>query len=189
VGSVTTDVETTTTMTFEAFADTLIPGEKRWPDDRTVAGATAGPGAVAAGAVNVLRMPEGGLETALDDFAHVLNGHAQAYATEHGLTLDESVPPFVSLPFAHRTALVQALTSPEHPEKEFWVAIAMFCNMAFDAAPYMHTADAIAAGHPGLAMLGFEAPNADGLWRFPHFSYGRPLASLHPDTTPSGSPA
>ncbi|WP_372974782.1 DUF5987 family protein [Microbispora sp. GKU 823] len=27
------------------------------------------------------------------------------------------------------------------------------------------------------------------MWRFPAFSYGRPLARLHPDTTPSGSPA
>jgi len=188
VGSGTSTADATT-MTFEAYADTIIPGEKRTPDDRTVAGAAAGGGAVAAGAVDVLRMPESGLEPALDDLAHALNAHAQGFAAESGLALDESVPPFVALPFAHRTALVQALTAPEHPEKDFWVAIAMFSTMAFDAAPNMHTADAVAAGHPGLTMMGFAAAGPDGLWRFPEFSYGRPLAHLHPDTTASGSPA
>jgi hypothetical protein len=53
----------------------------------------------------------------------------------------------------------------------------------------MHTTDAIAAGHVGLATIGFAPPDADGLWRFPAYSYGRQLATLHPDTTPSGSPA
>ena len=38
------------TLVLEAFADTIIPGEKRTPDDRAVAGASVGGGAVAAGA-------------------------------------------------------------------------------------------------------------------------------------------
>jgi len=49
--------------------------------------------------------------------------------------------------------------------------------------------DALKAGHPGLLALGYQLPDADGLWRFPKFSYRRKLAELHPDTTPSGSPA
>lgn len=81
------------------------------------------------------------------------------------------------------------LTKPGHPEKEGWVSLALFCNMAYDTAPHRHTAEALAAGHPGLLALGYRLPDADGLWRFPKFSYGRKLAELHPDTTPSGSPA
>ncbi|GGK91187.1 hypothetical protein Sme01_52420 [Sphaerisporangium melleum] len=178
-----------TTMTLEAFADTIVPGEKRSPDDRAIAGATTGGGAVQAGALELLEWDATGLSEALDDLASALDVHAGALAAEHGLTLDEDVPPFVALPFEHRTELVQRLTLPGNPEKPLWVSLALFCNMAFDSAAHMHTADAIAQGHPGLLALGIEKPGPDGLWRFDHYSYGRPLARLHPDTTPSGSPA
>src|SRR4051812_23930655 len=40
------DPQDTTTLTLEAFADTIIPGEKRSPDDVAVAGAAEGGGAV-----------------------------------------------------------------------------------------------------------------------------------------------
>jgi hypothetical protein len=176
------------TTTLEAFADTIIPGEKRSPDDRAVAGAAAGGGAVAAGAIELLEMPATGIAAALDHLAGALNGHAEAYAAERGLALDGDVPPFVALPYEHRAALVQALTTPGHPEKDGWVLLALFSNMAFDVAAHMHTTDAIAAGHPGLRAMGFAEPDPDGLWRFPAYSYGRVLASPHPDTTPSGSP-
>jgi len=182
------DEQQTRTMTLEAFADTIIPGEKRSPDDRAVSGAAAGGGAVAAGAIELLETPATGVTAALGHLAQALNGHAQAYAAEHGLDLDESVPPFVALPFGHRTALVQALTTPGHPEKDGWVLLALFSNMAFDVAAHMHTTDAIAAGHPGLVAMGFAKPDADGLWRFRDYSYGRPLANLHPNTSPSGGP-
>ena len=56
------------------------------------------------------------------------------------------------------------------------------------APEVLHTADAIASEHPGLLAMGFAKQEADGLWRFPEYSYGRQLASLHPDTTASGSP-
>ncbi len=176
-------------MTLEAFADTIVPGEKRSPDDRAVAGAAAGGGAVAAGAIELLEWDATGISEGLDGFASALDDHARAYAAEHALDLDESVPPFVALPFEHRTTLVQRLTTPGHPEKALWVSLALFSNMAFDSAAHMHTADAIAQGHPGLIALGIEKPGPDGLWRFSEYSYGRPLARLHPDTTPSGSPA
>lgn len=179
----------TRTATLEAFADTIVPGEKRSPEDRAIAGVSDGPGAVVAGAMELIETPATGITAGLDPLAGMLNGHARAYAEEHSLTLDEDVPPFVSLSFEDRTAVVQRLTTPGHPEKDGWVGLALFCNMAFDAAAHLHTADAIAAGHPGLATLGFAAPDADGLWRFPESSYHRPLAQRHPNTTPSGSPA
>jgi enediyne biosynthesis protein E8 len=177
------------TMTLEAYADTLVPGERRSPRDRAIAGAAPGGGAVAAGAVELLETPATGLATALDDFVQALNAHAAAYASEHGLPDDTSVPPFVALSFADRTALVQALTARGHPEKEIWVSLALFCFMAFDTAAHLHTVDAIASGHPGLTLMGFAKPDPDGLWRFADYSYGRPLARLHPDTTSTGSPA
>jgi enediyne biosynthesis protein E8 len=181
------DWEVTRMATLEAFADTIIPGEKRSPEDRTVAGAAVGGGAVEAGAIELLEMPEGGFAPLLNHVAESLSEYATDYAGQHGLALDGSVPPFVALPFADRTALVQALTAPEHPERELWAGIAIFCYMAFDSAAHMHTADAIRAGHVGLATLGYANPDDDGLWRFPDHSYGGQPAPLHPDTAPSGS--
>jgi hypothetical protein len=99
------------------------------------------------------------------------------------------VPAFVALPFEHRTALVRELTTPGHPEKDGWVVLALFSNMAYDIAAHVHTADALKAGHPGLLSMGFAPPDADGLWRFSEFTYGRKLADVHPATTESGSPA
>jgi len=177
------------TITLEAFADTFVPGEKRTPDDIAVAGAASGPGAVAAGAIELLETPATGISAGLDDLARTLNEHAAAYAAGHGLPADDGLPPFVALSFEHRTALLQGLTAPDHPEKEFWILTALFCFMAFDTAAHTGTVDAIATGHPGLATMGFAKPDPDGLWRFPDFTYGRQLASIHPHTTPSGDPS
>jgi hypothetical protein len=183
------DEEQTRIMTLEAFADTIIPGEKRSPEDRAIAGVSTGGGSVAAGAIELLETPATGVTAGLGPLSQALNGHATAYAAEHGLELDETVPPFVALAYEHRVALVHRLTTPGHPEKDGWVLLALFSNMAFDAAPHLHTGEALAAGHPGLIAMGFEKPEADGLWRFPKYSYGRELAKRHPNTTASGSPA
>jgi enediyne biosynthesis protein E8 len=174
--------------TLEAYADTFVPGERRAPGDLAIADAAPGRGAVAAGALELLETPATGVSAGLADLAVNLNAHATAYAVEHGITIDPEVPPFVGLRFADRTALVCQLISPSHPEKDIWVLVALFCFMAFDTAAHMHTADAIANGHPGLAAMGFAAPDADGLWRFPDFSYGRQLARPHPRTTSNGDP-
>lgn len=182
-------LNTARTLTLEAFADTIIPGEKRFDDDVAIAGAAPGPGAVAAGAMELLQTSATGVTAGLEHLADALNGHAQAYATELGITLQQPVPPFVELSFADRTTLLQRLLTPGHPEKDGWVLLALFSNMAYDSAAHMHTTDAIAAGHPGLLAMGFSKPDVDGLWRFREHSYGRPLAQRHPDTTPSGSPA
>lgn len=177
------------TMTIEAFADTIIPGERRAPDDRAIAGAAPGAGAVTSGAVELLEQPGGGLAEALDSLAYSLNVHAAQYASEHGLAPDSEVPAFVALPFEHRTALVQLLCAPDHPEKQMWVSLAVFCTMAFDSAAHLNTVDALAAGHPGLLTIGYLRPDSDGVWGFPRFSYGRQLANLHPHTTATGSPS
>lgn len=177
------------TTTLEAFADTFVPGEKRTSDDIAIAGAATGPGAVAAGAIELLETPATGVSEGLDDLAKMLNEHAVRYAAEHGLDLNAAVPPFAGLDYRHRGALIEALTAPDHPEKDFWILTALFCFMAFDTAAHMDTVTAIANGHPGLETMGFARPDPDGLWRFTEFTYGRQLARIHPDTTPAGDPA
>jgi enediyne biosynthesis protein E8 len=183
------DEEQVKIMTLEAYADTILPGEKRYPDDHAIAGVSEGGGAVAAGALEVLEDSASGVAVGLPYLAQSLNGHAQNYASEHNLELNPELPAFVALDYDHRAELVATLTKPGHPERDGWVLLAMFSNMAFDIAPHKHTAEALAEGHPGLTAIGLSKPDADGLWRFPEFSYGRQLASPRPDTTPSGSPA
>ncbi len=177
------------TITLEAFADTILPGVKRGPGDRAIAGVCDDPGAVEAGALELLHDPATGVTDGLPHLAQSLNGHAVAYAQERGLTLDEDVPPFVALDYDDRVELVARLTAPGHPEQSGWVLLAMFANMAFDSAAHRSTGEAIADGHPGLIQMGFAKPDSDGLWRFPDFSYGQELAKRHPNTTESGSPA
>lgn len=178
---------TARTLTLEAFADTIIPGKKRWPGDRAIAGLSKDGGAVQAGALAILETPEGGMAPALDDVVTALNQHADRYRERARLDQDDSVPAFVSLPAQHRVALIEELTAPGHQEKELWTGLALFCYMAFDSAAHMHTAEAMAQGHPGLTAMRYAAPDEDGLWRFPDYSYKRPLARLHPDTTATGS--
>ena len=176
-------------ITLEAFADTFVPGEKRFPADIAVAGAATGAGAVAAGAVDLLSASATGVSESLGELVSMLNEHAAEFAAANGVSLDPSEPPFAALGFADRSELARRLTAPEHPEKEFWILAALFCFMAFDTAAHVGTVNAISDGHPGLATIGFAAPDADGLWRFPDFSYGRQLARIHPGTLASGDPA
>jgi len=166
-----------------------MPGEKRAADDIAVAGASAGPGAVAAGALELLETPATGVSDGLADLADALNEHAAEYAAKRGMSLDPAHPPFAALRFGQRTELIETLVAPDHPEKEFWILTALFCFMAFDTAAQTDTVSAIANEHPGLTTMGFAKPDPDGLWRFPDFSYGRQLARIHPRTTPAGDPA
>lgn len=183
------DLDASQVMTLEAFADTIIPGRKRSADDPAVAGVDDDPGAVEAGALELLSHPAGGLADSLFGLAALLNAHAQQYIAEHSLTADGTLPAFVALPFAHRLTLVARLTAVDHPEKAFWVGLALFANMAFDSAAHLSTPEALAAGHPGLTLMGYAHPDPDGVYRFPRFSYGRQLAQPHPGTTPEGNPA
>lgn len=178
-----------TVQTMEAFADTLIPGEHRSTSDRAIAGAVTGPGAVQAGVIQTLTSPELPLAPLLPEIAALLNTRAIAYATLHLILLPPTAPAFVGLPFRHRTALLRTLFDPEEPDRAIWQVLSLLTGLAFDTAAHLDTRHALDTHHPGLTWLDFPSPDADGLWRFPDYSYGKALATLHPATTPSGSPA
>jgi len=175
--------------TLDAFADTLIPGQRRFLHDRVVAGAADGAGAVQAGVGALLHMPEAGMEALLPELATLLTAEATAFAADHGHVIDSTAPPLVALSFDDRTALAGELLDPAHPDQQVWILLAFMVFLAFHTAGFEHTADAVRRGHPGLARLRFPAPDPDGLYRYPHFSYGRALARSHPQTTKGGSPA
>lgn len=176
------DEEQVKIMTLEAFADTIVPGNKRSPDDHAIAGVSDTGGAVAAGALELLHDDATGVTAGLPYLATALNGHALAYAEERGLELDAELPAFVALSYSDRAELILRLTKPGHPEKDGWVMLSLFSNIAFDSAAHMHTKDAFEAGHPGLLQMGFARPDEDGLYRFTEYSYGLELAKRHPDT-------
>ena len=117
------------------------------------------------------------------------NTEATAYALAKGRVLLPTWPPFAALDFADRTDLATRMLRTGEPDQQIWVLLALFSALAFDTAAHLHTTEALAQRHPGLAWLRFPAPDPDGLWRFPHYSYGRPLAHEHPHTTAGGHPA
>ena len=184
-GGSTSDAMTTT---LEAFADTLIPGAKRYDGDYAVAGVVRGPGAVAAGAVDLMWFPQAAIGPALPALAAALNSRASTYALQQQRALDPTLPPFVALSFADRTKLLLALLDPAAQDYLVWWALAAMPFLAFHTAGHLPTAEAVRAGHPGLRWIGFPRPDRDGLWRFPHFSYRRRLAHSHPHTTRNGNP-
>lgn len=193
--STLTDVQV---LTLEAFADTVVPGVKRAPDDVAIAGVDDTPGAVQAGALDVLTDPATGLEDGVGEMADLLNEHAAAFARADGwgdepevggasADVGHDLPAFVHLDYGRRRALVAELTAHEHPQRELWFLMALFSYMAFDSAPHLDTATAVRAKHPGLVHLGFLEPDADGLWRASGPTYGRPTASPRPGTDDFGN--
>jgi hypothetical protein len=183
-------VDPTTAATLEAYADTIVPGQPRFAGDKVIPGAAPGPSAVVAGFLDAACLPAVGISAQLPTFAGLFNQSALGYAQAAGLTLDPSLPPFVALPFAARTGLVgQLLSAAGSQAQQVCVLLASIASWAFDTAASMNTATAIASGHPGLAWLGFPAPQPDGRWRFPQNSYQRQLASISPLTSPCGSPS
>ncbi len=177
-----------TVATLEAFADTLIPGAKRSPADRAIAGVASGAGAVQAGALDLMSFPPVGLQPALPALAAALNARATAYAAVHLILLDPTVPPLVALDFVDRTALLVEILDATTPDQLAFYALAAIPFLAYHTAGHLPTAEAIRDGHPGLAAIGFPPPQADGLWRFPEFSYRLALAPRHPRSK-RGSPA
>lgn len=175
-------------ITMEAWGDTIVPGEKRDATDRAIAGACTGPGAVQAGVWELMNDPDVGLATVLPGLVVLLNTAAAEHALRRHVRLDPTVPPFVALPFAHRTAVALELLNPRRPDQLLWYALAAMGMLAFHTAAQLDTAAAVRAGHPGLEWIGFPTPDADGLWRFPDFSYRLPLADVHPATTSTGNP-
>lgn len=185
-GGTTSDAVTTT---LEAFADTLIPGAKRYDGDYAVAGAARGPGAVQAGALDLMWFPQAAIGPLLPALAATLDARASAYAVQHQLAVDATLPPLVALSFADRTRLLLELLDPSAEDYLAWWALAAMPFLAFHTAGHLPTAYAVRHGHPGLRWIGFPRPDGDGLWRFPQFSYGRRLAHSHPGTTRGGNPS
>jgi hypothetical protein len=165
--------------TLEAFADTLIPGEKRSPGDRAVAGAVSGAGAVQAGAIALMNFPTAGSAPALPALAVDLNRRATTYAATHLLVLDPTVPPLVALDFAARTAVCVETLDATTPDQLAYYALAAIVFLAYHTAGHLSTPQAVRDGHPGLAALGLPLPDADDLWRYPAFSYRKKLARGH----------
>lgn len=186
-----TDVQV---LTLEALADTVVPGVKRHPDDVAISGLDDTPGAVEAGALDVLLDPATGLEDGVGEMADLLNVHARGRACGRARDGSEEagepapgLPEFVALDHEGRRELLTELTSHEHPERELWFLMALFCYMAFDSAPHLETAEAVRDGHPGLVHLGFLQPDSDGLWRAKAPTYGRPTARVRPGTDEFGN--
>jgi hypothetical protein len=179
------------TMTLEAFADTLIPGYKRYAADYAIAGVSHQAGAVQAGALRFMRYGPTGVTAALPTFAALIDAAALAYIASHKVTVDPTLPPFVALTYRHRKAMLDHLLNRRHEsgdEQLFWFALAGLVFLAYHTAGYLPTAQAVREGHPGLKAIGFPKPDPDGLWRFPEFSYRRKLARHHPHTTRGGNP-
>lgn len=175
--------------TFDAFADTIVPGERRFNGDRVVLGAAPGPGAVQAGSWAMYNDPDVGVAPLLPALAAVLDAEAVTYAATHGGLLSRSLPSFVALDFNGRTAIARKLLERQGPDQLLWYAMAAMPMLAFHTAGHLDTAKAVRQGHPGLAWLRFPEPGPDGTWQFPVFSYRRVLAKLHPRTTATGHPA
>jgi hypothetical protein len=178
------------TLTIEAVADTLIPGQKRFASDVAIAGVARGAGAVQAGAIEFMRFRGTGVGAALPVFAGAVNTEAAAYVVEHHKVVDPTLPPFVALGYADRKAMLDGLLNTGNGDEQlFWFALAGLVFLAYHTAGYLSTAEAVRQGHPGLKAIGFPLPDRDGLWRFPEFSYRRELARTHPQTTRTGQPS
>lgn len=174
-------------VALEAYADTVVPGRKRHPDDVAIAGVDDTPGAVECGALDVLTDPATGIEDGVGDMADLLDERAVAWAARH---LPDPVTRFADLGYTDRRRLVTELTDPAEPEKELWFLVALFATMAYDSAPHLETSDALdpaVTPYSGLRAMGFFPPDG-GRWAFDRGGYGRPLARLHPGTDDHGDP-
>ena len=148
----------------------------------------SGAGAVQGGAIEMMNFPVVGFQPLLPLLALSINVYAFLYALLNGIALDPTVPPFVSLDFASRTALLVAILGGNGQDQPAFYGLAAVCFIAYNTAGYLPTALAISEGHPGLVAIGFPPPNPDGLWRFPEFSYQRVVARKHPRSK-GGNPA
>lgn len=167
-------------LALEAFADTVLPGRKRYPGDTAIAGVCDDFGAVEAGALHVLLDPAAGIDDGVGAMASLLDRAAADL-------LGDQTGRFADLDYARRRALVAELTDADTPMRDFWFLLALFSYMAYDSAPHLDTAAALVAPHSGLAAMGFSPPKANGRWGFEPFGYRRAVARLHPSTDSTGS--
>ncbi|MDO8145908.1 MULTISPECIES: DUF5987 family protein [unclassified Isoptericola] len=168
------------TTALEACADTVVPGRRRHDDDVAIAGVSDTPGAVEAGALEVLTDPATGIEDGVGEMAEMLDERAASWARAEGLV---DVDRFADLSYQDRRRLLALLTGAEEPAHELWFLLALFATMAYDSAPHRETAEAVLSGAPGLTAMGF-APPSGGRWRASDPTYTVPMARLHPATDP-----
>lgn len=166
------------TAALEAYADTVIPGCCRHDDDIAIAGVSDTPGAVQAGALQVLTDPATGIEDGIGEMADLLDERATHWARTQNIP---DVHRFADLQYGDRRRLLATLTGPDEPHHELWFLVALFANMAYDSAPHLETATAVAQGAPGLTAMGFAAAS-NGRWVANQPSYVVPMAKLHPAT-------
>lgn len=167
-------------LALEAYADTVVPGRKRHPGDEAISGVSETPGAVEAGALQVLQHPAAGIADGIGEMADELDNRAREFFEMGG---DQG---FVALDHEQRRRLVVSLTS-EAADHDLWFILALFCYMAYDSAPHRPTAEAVFDPTSGLAAMGFGRPGPSGRWSFSPAGYGKPLARRHPDTDRNGS--
>ncbi|MFI0206739.1 DUF5987 family protein [Streptomyces sp. NPDC016734] len=167
----------------------MVPGQRRSPSDRAIAGVVSGAGAVQAGALELLCLPKLPLAPLLPGMATALDLRALSYAVRKAVPLFPPEPALVSLPFNHRTAFLDELCSPGSIDRDVWQLLALLTALAFDTAAHLETDAALAAHHPGLLWQQFPLPQPNGSWYYDRYSYARQLAPVHPATTESGSPA
>ena len=178
-----------TVATLEAFADTLIPGAKRSPADRAIAGVVERGGRGAGGRARPHELSAGRLCSRRCPRSPRPSTRARPRTRRRTLILlDPTVPPLVALDFVDRTALLVEILDATTPDQLAFYALAAIPFLAYHTAGHLPTAEAIRDGHPGLVAIGFPPPQADGLWRFPEFSYRLALAPRHPRSK-RGSPA
>jgi hypothetical protein len=154
--------------TFQAFADTMIPGRvvDRTESGRPVAaGAILGvdpePGAVEADALDLAHHPKIGFGTLMPPFLADL----ESRASRHG-------GPFLSLGWEARVATCVEGTSFDNPSRVLWEAAAAVPFTAFCAAAVRpEQVDERAVGY---AVMGYPGANLRGYRRT--FSYKRRLA-------------
>ena len=161
----------------------MVPGEKRSPGDRAIAGAAAGPGAVQAGALELMRFGPVGLAPALPALAAGLNAQAVRYAATARAAARPDRAAVRGAAFEHRTALASSCwrgRSPTSSSGTAWPASR--CSPSTPPAT-SSTADAVArrASRPRLDRL--PAAGRRRAVALPEFSYRRVLAEPHPRTT------
>jgi hypothetical protein len=161
--------------TFQAFADTMLPGCRvdttdlgNPIDPLAIAGVDSLPGAVQADALVLSHHPEVGFDPLASAFLSDLTTRSLAHGGD-----------FLHLDFPARVQVCMDGLDFSNPSRTLWELAAAIAFIAFCAAPLIR--DATASQACGYRVMGLPgvAPNGYG-----DFSYGRRLSS---GRTPAGS--
>lgn len=158
---------TPTDATFQAFADTMLPGCRVGKTDLgnpidplAIAGVDPLPGAVQADALALSHHPEVGFDPLATGFLSDL----EARSVPHG-------GDFLHLDFASRVQVCLNGLAFSNPSRELWELAAAIAFIAFCAAPLIR--DATSAQACGYRVMGLPGGAPNG---YADFSYGRQLS-------------